>query len=195
MPRRILIFVAILFFSCNSKESKKEAVKSTAASDLKTKQTAIPIAGLDTTSSDYLIHLVNGEQPLNYYWTKKLESLRELYLLPDSTGHLSVVRDWKISDTISVIILKITGGTYDLEYLLSIKNKQVIVSAIIIGDNGDSDLNPDNPYFYTQYKISSDRRIKLFKYKVTGSEYSDDNDRIISILNYSIQDDGKIAKK
>lgn len=109
MPRKKLIFILILFFSCNSKESRKEAAKPPAGRDSTAKKTAIPIIEPDTTSSDYLTDLIKNEKPLNYYWVTKLDSLQELYLPPDSMGHLSVVRDWQINDTISVIILKNTG--------------------------------------------------------------------------------------
>jgi hypothetical protein len=193
MPGRILIFILILLFSFHSKGSKTEIVNPSAARDSNTKQTTIQDP--DTTSSDYLIQLVESEKPLNYYWTKKLVSLRNILLPYDSYGQLSIVRKWQINDSISVIILKSSGGTYDLEYLLSIKNKHLIISEIKIGDNGDSDLSPENPYFYTEYIISKDRKIKLFNHKVTGTEGSDENDRIISIKTFTIQDNGKIVKK
>jgi len=193
MPRSIIILVLILFFSFHSRGLNTKAVKTPVALDTNTKQTTIQ--GPDTTSSDYLIQLVESEKPLNSYWTKKLAGFRNILLPYDSSGQLSIVRKWQINDSISVIILKSSGGTYDLEYLLSIKNKHSIISEIKIGDNGDSDLSPENPYFYTEYKISDDRKIKLFNHKVTGSEYSDENDRIFSIKNYTIQGNGKIVKK
>jgi len=193
MPRRIPIFILILFFSCHSNESGTVAVKTSVPQDANTKQAIIP--GPDTTSSDYLIHLVEIEKPLNYYWTKKLDSLRNIMLPYDSSGQLSIIRKWQINDSISIIIFRSSGDTYDLEYLLSIKNKHIIVSEIQIGDKSDSDLSPDNPYLYAEYKIIDDRRIKLFNHKVSGSEYSDDNDRIISIKTRTIQDNGEVVKK
>jgi|GEM_PF-4322223 len=73
-----------IFFSCHSNESGTVAVKTSVPQDANTKQAIIP--GPDTTSSDYLIHLVEIEKPLNYYWTKKLDSLRNIMLPYDSSG-------------------------------------------------------------------------------------------------------------
>jgi hypothetical protein len=192
-----------LFFSCNSKETKREGVNSLATEDSNTKQTTIPnepkkqeiTTASDTTSSDYLIYLVKNDKSLNYYWTKMLDSLQDLLLPRDSTGNLSIVRNWQINDTISVIILNSTGGTYDNEFLLSIKNKHDIIGEIQIGNNSDSDLSPQNPYYYTRNEISNDRRIKLFKHKITGTEGGDEKDRITSIETWTIQNNGKIVRK
>ena len=203
MTHRILIFILTLLFSCNSKETRRESIKSIATQDSNTKQTTIPneskkqeiIGGSDTTSSDYLIYLVKGDKPLNFYWTKKLDSFQDLLLPLDSLGHLSIVRNWQINDTISIIILNSSGGTYDKEFLLSIKNKHDIISEIQIGDNADSDLSPENPYFYTRYEIRDDRRIKLFNHKIVGTEGGSEKDRIISIETWTIQNNGKIIRK
>ena len=150
MTQRILIFILSLLFSCSSKESRTDDVNSPIAEDSNTNQTTIPIKSKkqktmiasDTTSSDYLIHLIESDKPLNYYWAKKLDSLQDLLLPFDSTGHLSIVRRWQINDSISVFILNSTGGTYDKEFLLSIKNEHDIIGELQIGNNGDSDLSP-----------------------------------------------------
>jgi hypothetical protein len=193
----------ILIFSCNSKETRKESVNSRANQDSNTKQITTPneskkqeiTVDSDTTSSDYLIYLVKSDKALNFYWTKTLDSLQALLLPQDPTGHLSIVRNWQINDTISVIILSSTGGTYYDEFLLSIKNKHDIISEIQIGDNTDSDLSPENPYFYTRYEISDDRRIKLFNHKIIETEGGSEKDRIISIETWTIQNNGKVIRK
>ena len=203
MNQRLLIFILILLYSCNSKQSGTKGVTPAVTMDSGSKQTSIPaeskkqatIADPDTTSLDYLLQLVQNDKPLNSYWANKLDSLKELYLPPDSPGQLEIVRNWQINDSISVIIIRSSGGTYNLEYLLTIKNKHIIINEIEIGDNCDSDLSPDQPYRYTEYKIIDDRKIKLVKHKVTGTEGSDENDRIISIENYTLQNSGKITKK
>ena len=175
--------------SCNSKETRKEGVDSIPIKDSNTKQISIQnklqergtIIPFDTTSSDYLIYLLKNEIYLNAYWTNKLDSL-DIFALPkDSTSRLSLISDWNINDSISVVILSHATGTGYDEYLITLRNKHDFLSNSHISDNADSDLSPANPYFYTQYKIIDRRRIKLFNNKVIGTEGGDEKDSILSI--------------
>src|SRR5436190_13002204 len=158
MTHRILILIFTFLFSCNSKQTRKKDVDTYATKDSVSKQISIPreskdaeiVASSDTTSSDYLLYLIKNDKPLNSYWAQKLNSLKGFLLPFDTMGHLAITRDWLLNDSISAFILHNSGGTYDLEFLLTVKNKHDIIGEAEIGDNGDSDLSPEHPYFYTQ---------------------------------------------
>jgi hypothetical protein len=203
MNPRIFIYALLSLSSCNSKGPRKEQVDAIATTDSNTKQTTIPnkpkgpetISPFDTTSSDYLIYLIKNEKSLNAHWTNKLDSL-DIFALPqDSMSHISLIRDWMINDTIYVVILSHSTGTHYDEYLITLRNKHDFVSGIHISDNADSDLSLDNPYFYSQYKLIDDKRIKVFYHKVVGVEGGDEKDRLISSVTFTIQNSGKVAKQ
>jgi hypothetical protein len=152
-----------------------------------------PVA--DTASSDYLMYELKNEIPLNNYWTQQLGKLDAFTLPLDTLSRLSFIRDWKINDSVSVMIIShATGTSYD-EYLLSLKNKKAIVSGIHIRDGADSDLSPDNPYYYSEYKLVGDRRVKVFNHKITGVEGGAEKDNLLSVENWIIRDDGTVIKK
>jgi hypothetical protein len=149
----------------------------------------------DTTSSDYLIYLLKNDKPINNHWTQKLDSL-DIFSLPlDSVSRLSLVRDWPINDSISVIILSSSTGTDYDEFLLTIKNKKYFIGKIHIGDNPDSDISAGHPYYYTGYKIVDNRKIRLFNHKVTGKEDDTEKDRLLSSATWVIRSDGRVIKR
>jgi len=204
MNPKILIAVPILFFSCNSGQAKKQNVDSLATKNSKSaeivtqKEPQDQTTNIltDTTSSDYLIYLLKNEKHLNNYWTKKLKVLDEFVLPLDSMSHLSLIRDWTINDSISVIIFDYSTGTSYDEFLLTIKNKKDIVSKIHISDLDDSDLSLDHPYYYTEYKLINERKVKLFNHKeFVEIEGGEEKDKILSIENWSLQDNGEVSKK
>ena len=149
----------------------------------------------DTTSSDYLIYLIKNEIPLNSYWTQQLGKLDAFTLPLDSLSRLSFIRNWKINDSIAVMILSQAGGNSFDEYLLTIKNKKAIVSHIHIKDEADSDLSPGNPYYYSEYRLLGDRRVRVFNHKITASESGDEKNEILSVETWLIRDDGTVLKK
>jgi len=207
MTPSTVIIISLLCLSCNSGQIRKQSAPSAVTYDSNSGDKSSPKEpvgiekniALDTTSTDYLIYLIRNNQFINTYWTHIIDSL-DIFAVPqedpqDSMSHLSLVRDWTINDSISVIILRRTTGTDNDEYLITIKNNHVFVSNIHVGDNADSDLSPDNPYFYTQYKIINHKTIKLFNHKITGTEGGDEKDRLISIETFTIQNNGKVIKK
>ena len=213
MPKTILqanhrmhlkfLIIGILFISCNSVPGKKQDAGSLPPSDTLGHKPVIPLVSQhppenavdDTATSDYLMYLLRNEVPLNNYWTQQLGKLDAFSLPLDTLSRLSLIRNWKINDSISVMILShATGNIYD-EYLLSLKNKKTIISSIHIKDAADSDLSPDNPYYYSEYKLPGDRRVKVFNHKITGVEGGAEKDNILSVENWFIRDDGTVLKK
>ena len=203
MSPKLLIIISALFFSCKNEQAKKQddaslpANRSDTNDVVSVKKSEIQKINIptDTTSSDYLIYVLKNEIALNNYWTKKLETL-DMFAIPlDSTEHLSIVRDWRINDSISVIILSHSTGTDYDEFLLTVKNRKDIISKIHISDQADSDLSLEHPYYYTEYKMIGDRKVKMFNHKVTGVEGGEEKDRILSIENWTVQDNGRILKK
>lgn len=203
MNRKIIIIIAFLF-GCNHAESGKRA----SAPEKKKDSTSITIstaltekndttAGPDTTSMDYLIYILKNEKQLNSHWLKKLDEIDGFfYSTEDTLAHLELVRNWSINDSIYVIIINSsTHGTSNDDFLLTIKNKHEVVSAIHIGDNDDSDLSFGNPYFYTEYKLLGDRKVRLYNHKVVGEEGGVEKDWITSIQTWTIENDGKSSKK
>ena len=93
------------------------------------------------------------------------------------------------------MILSQAGGNSFDEYLLTIKNKKAIVSHIHIKDEADSDLSPGNPYYYSEYKLLGDRRVRVFNHKITASESGDEKNEILSVETWVIRDDGTVLKK
>jgi hypothetical protein len=60
---------------------------------------------------------------------------------------------------------------------------------------GHSDLSAEHPYYYTEYKLINNRKVKLFNHKVVGVEGGDEKDKVLSIENWMILDNGKVQKK
>jgi hypothetical protein len=203
MTARILTIISLLFFSCNNEQAKKQNVSSLPTNDSKVNEIITPkvtekqeVNTLpDTTSSDYLIYLLKNEKDLNNYWTQKLKKLDAFALPLDSMSHLSLKQTWEINDSISVIIVAYAFvNDYD-EFLLTVKNKKEFVSKIHVSDQADSDLSPGHPYYYTEYKLIDNRKVKLVNHKITGTEGGEENDKILSIENWTIQSDGQVLKK
>lgn len=147
----------------------------------------------DMASTDYLIYLLKSERNLNECWIQKLKGLDEFVFPLDSMSHLSLIRDWKINDSVSVMILSHANGTDYDEYLLTVKNKRDFIGKVHISDQADSDLSPENPYYYTEYKLINNRNIKLFNHKVTGTEGGEEKDKIVSAENWTILDNGEVV--
>jgi hypothetical protein len=202
MTARIAIIISVLFFSCNGGQSKQQGdplpgnnspAKETATH--KPSETCGVSGSPDMASTDYLIYLLKNERSLNECWIQKLKGLDEFVLPLDSMSHLSLIRDWKINDSVSVIILSHANGTGYDEYLLTVKNKKDFVGKVHISDQADSDLSSENPYYYTEYKLINNRNVKLFNHKVTGVEGGEEEDKIVSAENWAIQDNGEVVKK
>ena len=197
------LIIGFLFISCNSVTVHQQNTGSLPANDTATNKQVVPPASqhpqenpdADTTSSDYLIYLIKNEIPLNSYWTQQLGKLDAFTLPLDSLSRLSFIRNWKINDSIAVMILSHAGGNSFDEYLLTIKNKKAIVSHIHIKDEADSDLSPGNPYYYSEYKLLGDRRVRVFNHKITASESGDEKNEILSVETWLIRDDGTVLKK
>ncbi len=205
MMSRILLLLAslALLFSCHTGQVNNQPVVSPPADTAKANKPEVPKTpekqavspAPDTASTDYLVSLLKNEQPLNDYWKQKLKVLDVFELPQDSMAHWSFIRDWVINDSVSVIIISHSTGTDYDEFVLTLKNKKEFISNAHISDNADSDLSPDNPYYYTKYEVLSDRKIKCFNHKVTGTEGEEEKDRLISTDNWLIQDNGKIIKR
>jgi len=203
MTQTILTIISIFFLSCNSNQSRKQASHSVTTNDSTSKEIATSearnkqelIAPPDTTSSEYLIYLLKNGKTLNPHWTQKLDTLDGFFYMPqDTLSHLSIIRNWVINDSISVIILSNADGTNYDEFLITIKNKHDLVSNIHINDNDDRDLSFGNPYYYTEYKLINDRKVKLLNHKIVGKEDGNEKDHIISIETWTIQSNGKTSK-
>jgi hypothetical protein len=195
--------IGILIISCNSVPVNKRETGTLPANDTPSNKLVVPTASqhpqenpaADTTSSGYLIYLLNHEMPLNLYWTQQLANLDAFTLPLDTLSRLSVIREAKINDSIGVVILSHAGGNSYDEYLLTVKNKKAIVSGIHIKDAADSDLSPDNPYYYSEYQLMDDKHVKVFSHKITGTEGGVEKDSILSVENWVIRDDGTLQKK
>ena len=202
MKLLISIIIFVLLVACNSNPIEKTVDKSAPTkpaneredSILKNSQDSESKISEDTTSFEYFTNLLRNERAITPYWIANLESLRLFAVPKDSTSRLSFVRDWKINDSMSVLILSRSTGTGYDEYLITIGHGHDFVGSLHISDNADSDLSPDNPYFYTEYKIIDARKIKLTNHKITGTEGGEEKDRVISIEMFSIQANGKIIK-
>ena len=202
MNPKILIVISALFFSCHNQQAakNKEALPSKDSGTNKTVIAAKPEnqplqVVADTASCDYLIYLLKNELALNSYWTQKLNVLDILTLPLDSMSRLSITHNWIINDSIMVIILSHSTGTNYDEFLLTVRNKKEVVAKIHISNQADSDLSAEHPYYYTEYKLINNRRVKLFKHKVVGVEGGDEKDKVLSIENWMILDNGKVQKK
>lgn len=213
MPKTILqanhrmhlkfLIIGILFISCNSVPVNQPNTVALPANDTAANKKMAPPASqhpqgdpaADTTSSDYLIYLLKNELPLNNYWTQQLGKLEAFNLSFNTLSRLSLIRDREINDSVSVMIFSQAGGNNYDEYLLTLKNKKAIVSSIHIKDAADSDLSPDNPYYYSEYKLVDDKRVKVFNHKITGVEGGAEKDNILSVENWFIRDDGTVLKK
>src|SRR5450432_1891124 len=202
MNPKILIVISALFFSCHNQQAAKNKEALT-LKDSGTNKTVIaakpenqPLQVVaDTTSSDYLIYLLKNELALNSYWTQKLNVLDILTLPLDSMSRLSITHNWIINDSIMVIILSHSTGTNYDEFLLTVRNKKEVVAKIHISNQADSDLSAEHPYYYTEYKLINHRRVKLFNHKVVGVEGGDEKDKVLSIENWMILDNGEVQKK
>jgi hypothetical protein len=195
--------IGILIISCNSVPVNKRETGTLPANDTPSNKLAAPVASqhpqgnlaTDTTSSGYLIYLLNNKMPLNHYWTQQLAKLDAFTLPLDTLSRLSVIREAKINDSIGVVILSHAGGNSYDEYLLTVKSKKAIVSGIHIKDAADSDLSPYNPYYYSEYQLMDDKHVKVFNHKITGVEGGVEKDSILSVENWVIGDDGTVQKK
>jgi len=202
MNPKILIVISALFFSCHNQQAakNKEALPSKDSGTNKTVIAAKPEnqplqVVADTASCDYLIYLLKNELALNSYWTQKLNVLDILTLPLDSMSRLSITHNWIINDSIMVIILSHSTGTNYDEFLLTVRNKKEVVAKIHISNQADSDLSAEHPYYYTEYKLINNRKVKLFNHKVVGVEGGDEKDKVLSIENWMILDNGKVQKK
>jgi len=202
MSPKLLFTISTLLFSCNNHQATKND-RSSPTKDSNTNKIAIleksenqkANIGSDTASTDYLIYLLKNEIDLNEYWTQKLKML-DVFALPlDSMSRLSIIRDWVINDSISVIILSHSTGTSYDEFLLTVTNKKDFVSKIHISDLADSDLSLENPYYYIEHKLINDRKVKLFNHKVVVVKGGEEKDKILSIENWSILDNGEVQIK
>jgi len=204
MIRTVLIIASVFLLAYNAGESRRQTsisekvtdsvLENISTSDTQTRKEKPALA--DTTSTKYLTYLLENEKPLSPYWMTKLDTIDGLYYSPgDSLTHLSLIRNWVINDSVSVIIFGIAGGTSYDEFLITVKNDHEIVSNIHIGDNDDSDLSFGNPYYYTKYKLLGHRSMKLFHHKVMGQEGVDEKDRLISVETWTIDNMGKASKQ
>ncbi|MEO8404340.1 MAG: hypothetical protein ABI480_07085, partial [Chitinophagaceae bacterium] len=108
----------------------------------------------------------------------------------------SLTHDWKINDSVSVIILAYATGVSGDEFLITIKNKKEIISTAHISDETDSDPGPGNPdYFWSDYKLINDRTIKVSDHKETNAGDDNGTSRITSTETWTILDNGKAIKK
>lgn len=203
MIEAIFIFICILFFSCNSSQSKNQSLVSVPKTDsnsqkitpLETQAREAEITPPDTASSDYLIYLLKTEKPIPGYWEEKLNSLDDFfYTHQDSLFRLALVKNWAINDSISVIIMRSAGSTSYDEFLVTLKNKLDFVSNMHISDKDDRDLD-DSLYFYTEYQLLENRKIKLYNHKIQGKDEDNAKDNIISEGTWTIQNNGKITKE
>lgn len=190
MALRIFILFSVLLFSCSNGHAEKPA----SAAPCITGNAGRPecVLPTDTTSSDYFIYLLKNERKLNSPWVQKLKNMGDFPFSFDSISDFSLVRDWAINDSVSVIIFSNSDGTVCTnDFLITIKKKAKIISAIQINKDCDSDLVPEQPYYYTRYKLINDRKIKLFNHKVTGIEGGKETDKTISEVLFSISDNGE----
>lgn len=203
MNSKLMVLLWAMLLSCNNDQASKPTPDSLTTTNAggKDAETQMEIQNQeiknvsDTTSSDYLIYLLRKEAGLSHFWTHKLETLAIPLNKMDTLSRFSLIRDWIINDSISVIIISHATGTGYDEYLLTVKNKQEFISKIHISDRADSDLSPGNPYYYTTYELTNDRNLKLFHHKIVGVQGGEERDNILSQENWAIQDNGNTLKK
>jgi hypothetical protein len=199
---KLLVTLSILFLSCDYGQVNKQQASAVRTDTTQKKETEIskevdiqkmPISA-DTTSSDYLIYLLKNNMPLTSYWTQQLKKLDAFAIPIDSTTRLSVTRDWAINDSISVIILQYSTNVGGDEFLLTVKNKKHFVTKLHINNQYDSDVSEENPdYYYTEYQLIDDRKIKLLQHKM--KDYDTDKEKdIVTIEHWTIQNNGKVLK-
>ncbi len=202
-PSKLLVTLSLLILSCNYGQVKKQHAgavqidtnlkKAIEISKEAANQTmAIPA---DSTSSDYLIYLLENEMPVTSYWTQQLNKLDAFEIPFDSTTRLSITRTWPINDSVSVIILQYSTNVGSDEFLLTVKNKKHFVAKAHISNQHDSDVSKENPdYYYTEYQLIDDRKIKLLQHKMKDYDTGKEND-IVTVEYLSIQNNGDIIKK
>ncbi|OQP65001.1 hypothetical protein [Niastella populi] len=202
-PSKLLVTLSLLILSCNYGQVKKQHAgavqidtnlkKAIEISKEAANQTmAIPA---DTTSSDYLIYLLKNEMPVTSYWTQQLNKLDAFEIPFDSTTRLSITRTWPINDSVSVIILQYSTNVGSDEFLLTVKNKKHFVAKAHISNQYDSDVSQENPdYYYTEYQLIDDRKIKLLQHKMKDYDTGKEND-IVTVEYLSILGNGDILKK
>ena len=202
-PSKLLVTLSLLILSCNYGQVKKQHAgavqidtnlkKAIEISKEAANQTmAIPA---DSTSSDYLIYLLENEMPVTSYWTQQLNKLDAFEIPFDSTTRLSITRTWPINDSVSVIILQYSTNVGSDEFLLTVKNKKHFVAKAHISNQYDSDVSKENPdYYYTEYQLIDDRKIKLLQHKMKDYDTGKEND-IVTVEYLSILGNGDILKK
>ncbi|THU38121.1 hypothetical protein FAM09_15670 [Niastella caeni] len=199
---KLLVILSISFLSCNYGQVNKQHTGAARTDTMQKKETEIskeagnqkmPIPA-DTTSSDYLIYLLKNDMPLTGYWTQQLKKLDAFAIPLDSTTRLSVTRDWTINDSISVVILQYSTNVGGDEFLLTVKNKRQFIARVHISNEYDSDVSEENPdYYYTEYQMIDDRKIKLLLHKIKNYDTDKEKD-VVTIEHWTIQSNGKVLK-
>lgn len=200
---KLLATLSIFFLSCNYRQVNKQDADAVKTDTILVKETEIskkadkytmPIS-TDTTSSDYLIYLLKNDMSLTGYWTQQLKKLDAFAIPPDSPAHLSVIRDWPINDSISVIILQYSTNVGSDKYLLTVRNKKHFVTKVHLSNEYDSDVSQENPdYYYTEYQQIDDRKIKLLQHKMKDYDTGKQKD-IVTVVHWNIQNNGEVVKK
>jgi hypothetical protein len=201
-PSKLLVTLSILFLSCDYGQVNKQHAGAFRTDTTQKKETETSkkvgiqkmLISADTTSSDYLIYLLKNDMPLTGYWTQQLKELDAFAIPFDSTIRLSVTRGWAINDSISVIILQYSINVGGDEFLLTVKNKKNFVMKVHISNQYDSDVSEENPdYYYTEYQLIDDRKIKLLQHKM--KDYDTDKEKdIVTIEHWTIQNNGEVFK-
>lgn len=199
---KLLVTLSIFFLSCDYGQVHKQHAGAVRTDTTQKKETEISkdadnrkmSISADTTSTDYLIYLLKNNMPLTGYWTQQLKKLDAFAIPLDSTTHLSVIRDWPINDSISVIILQYSTNVGGDEFLLTVRNKKYFVTKVHISNQYDSDVSQENPdYYYTEYQQIDDRKIKLLQHKL--KDYDTDKQKdIVTIEHWTIQNNGQVVK-
>ena len=76
--------------------------------------------------------------------------------------------------------------------MTTLSNGQRIIHNRQIGNQADSDLSIDRPYFYSTYEIVGDREFVIFHRMIRAVESEQEKDSLVSKELYSIWDNGKI---
>lgn len=199
---KLLVTLSIFYLSCNYGQVNKQHAGAVRTDTTQKKETEISkdagkrkmSISADTTSTDYLIYLLKNNMPLTGYWTQQLGKLDAFAIPLDSTTHLSVIRNWPINDSISVIILQYSTNVGGDEFLITVRNKKYFVTKVHISNQYDSDVSQENPdYYYTEYQQIDDRKIKLLQHKL--KDYDTDKQKdIVTIEHWTIQNNGKVVK-
>ena len=199
---KLLVTLSIFFLSCDYGQVNKQHAGAVRTDTTQKKETEISkdtgnrkmSISADTASTDYLIYLLKNNMPLTGYWTQQLEKLDAFAIPLDSTTHLSVIRDWPINDSISVIILQYSTNVGGDEFLLTVRDKEYFVTKVHISNQYDSDVSQENPdYYYTEYQQIDDRKIKLLQHKL--KDYDTDKQKdIVTIEHWTIQNNGEVVK-